>query len=106
MSPTIAVASIFTECNHFGGNPTDLACFERYELRRGADILGLDAGTVGGMLGVLRERQANIAPLLVASTCPGGPLTSACYRQLKGELLERLQAASPVSGVLLALHGS
>ena len=45
-------------------------------------------------------------PLLVASACPGGPLTAACYRQLKTELLDRLRDAGPIDGVLLALHGS
>jgi microcystin degradation protein MlrC len=47
-----------------------------------------------------------IAPLLVASACPGGPLTKECYRLLKSELLERLKNAGPIDGVLLALHGS
>lgn len=102
----IAIGSIFTESNHLGGAPTDLACFARYELRRGNEILEQQTGTVGGMLSVLRERQADVAPLLVASACPGGPLTAACYRQLKSEMLERLQAAGPVDGVLLALHGA
>lgn len=103
---TIALGSLFTECNHFAGPPTDLACFERHELRRGAEILGQTAGTVGGMLGVLRELRAGVAPLLVASACPGGPLTAECYRQLKTELLDRLGSAGPIDGVLLALHGS
>lgn len=102
----VAVGSIFTECNHLGGAPTDLAAFERNELRRGDEVLRADTGTVGGMLHVSRARGAIIVPLLVASTCPGGPLTSACYRTLKTELLERLRQALPVDGVLLALHGS
>lgn len=103
---TIALGSIFTECNDLGGAPTDLACFERYELHRGSEILEQTAGTVGGMLSVLRERHARIAPLLVASACPGGPLTAECYRQLKTELLDRLKSAGQIAGVLLALHGS
>jgi microcystin degradation protein MlrC len=104
--PSIAVASIFTECNHLGGAPTDLACFERNELRRGSQVMEQTTGTVGGMLNTLRERHAEPVPLLVASTCPGGPLTADCYRRLKTELLERLAQARPVDGVLLALHGS
>jgi microcystin degradation protein MlrC len=102
----IAVGSLFTECNHLCGQATDLACFERGELRRGEDILGQTTGTVGGMLAALRERKAQPVPLLIASACPGGPLTAGCYRLLKAELLERLQQAAPVDGVLLALHGS
>ncbi len=102
----IALGSIFTECNHLGGAPTDLACFERHELRHGYEILGQTTGTVGGMLHVLGERLARVAPLLVASACPGGPLTAECYRVLRGGVLDRLRASLPVAGVLLALHGA
>jgi microcystin degradation protein MlrC len=102
----VAIGSIFTECNHFGGQPTDLACFERCELHRGEQVLQLTTSTVGGMLDVLAENRIGVAPLLVASAYPGGALTSGCYRQLKEELLDRLRGTPPLSGVLLALHGS
>ncbi|MDB5387647.1 MAG: hypothetical protein JWM11_3293, partial [Planctomycetaceae bacterium] len=64
------------------------------------------AGTVGGILQTLREHSVTVRPLLVASACPSGPLTLGCYEFLKQDLLARLQASMPVSGVLLALHGS
>jgi microcystin degradation protein MlrC len=102
----IALGSLFTECNHLGGAPTGLECFRRQELLAGDDVHGLTAGTVGGMLQTLREGGANVRPLLVATACPGGPLTAACYRQLKGDLLGRLGGQLPVDGVLLALHGA
>ena len=102
----VAIGAIFTECNQFGGEPIDLSWFERYELRRGSEILEADNGVVGGMLGILRDRQKEIVPLLYASTCPGGPLTAACYNQLKGELLDRLKNVLPVDAVLLPLHGA
>jgi microcystin degradation protein MlrC len=104
-APRVAVGSLFTECNHLGGAPTDLAAFERQELRRGDEVLAAP-GTVGGMLEALRGRGARVVPLLAASTCPGGPLTADCYRALKGELLDRLRQSLPVEGALLALHGS
>ena len=101
----IAIGSIFTECNQFGGMLIDMNWFERYELRRGEDLLQADAGVLGGMLEVLRERAADVVPLVYASTCPGGQLSSDCYAQLKAELLGSLGAAVPVHGVLLPLHG-
>ena len=108
MSPTkrIAIGSILTESNLLGGVPIDMDWFERYELYRGEAILQIDTGAVGGMLAVLRQHQAEPVPLLYASTCPGGPLTSECYAQLKGELIERLRQALPLDGVLLPLHGA
>ena len=86
--------------------PTDIECFERCEMRRGADVLLQESGVIGGMLGVLNKRDADIAPLLVATACPSGALTVECYAQLKQELLHHLSAALPVDGLLLALHGA
>ena len=104
--PRIALGSILTECNEFGGVPIDIGWFERYELCRGDEILQVDAGVVGGMMHVIREYEANVVPLIYASTCPGGPLTAECYTQLKTELLDHLCDSTPVDGVLLPLHGA
>ncbi len=104
--PRVALGSILTECNEFGGVPIDIGWFERYELCYGDEVLGVDAGVVGGMLQVMRECEAEVVPLIYASTCPGGPLTAECYTQLKTELLDRLLASLPVDGVLLPLHGA
>lgn len=101
----IALGSLFTECNHLGGRPIDIARFEQCELKRGDGVLNA-SGAVVGMTEVLRAGGAEIVPLLVATAHPGGPLTSGCHAQLKGEMLERLREALPVDGVLLSLHGS
>ena len=102
----VAVGSILTESNQFTDKVTTLTDFERTELRRGTEILEIDAGVMGGMLSTLRERDLDILPLIVATAVPGGVLTSECYRQLKGELLASLKATLPVNAVLLALHGA
>lgn len=106
MPHRIALGSIFTECNHWCGVPLTLADFERNELRRGEEVLAASTGTVGGVLQALRECNCEVVPLIVASTCPGGPVAAECYSRLKTELLDRLRAALPVSGVILTLHGS
>jgi len=102
----IALGGILTECNQFGGEPIDLSWFERYELKRGREVLEAEEGVVGGMLGVLGAQGVECIPLLFASTCPGGPLTTDCYTQLKEDLLTRLKEVLPVDGVLLPLHGA
>ena len=106
MGYRIALGGIFTECNHLGGLPIDIERFEQYELLRGGEVLDMGSGTVGGMLEVLRANDAKPAPIIYASTCAGGPITSECYRQLKSELLDGFQESLPVDGVLLPLHGS
>jgi microcystin degradation protein MlrC len=105
-TPRIALGGILTECNELGGPPIDLDWFARYDLRRGEEILEMEGGAVGGMLQALGQAGAQPVPLLYASTCPGGYLTASCYGQLRGELLQRLEEALPVDGVLLPLHGS
>ena len=102
----VAIGAIFTECNQFGGEPIEMDWFARYELRRGDEVLAAEDGVLGGMLSVLAERKMQPLPLLYASTCPGGPLSTACYKHLKDELLARLEQAQPVDAVLLPLHGA
>ena len=80
----VALGAIFTECNQFGGEPIERSWFERYELRRGREVLAAEDGVVGGMLNVLAVREVEVAPLLFASTCPGGPLTRALLRPAQG----------------------
>lgn len=102
----ISLGSIIIECNHFGGTPADIEHFRQSELWFGPDVRNLNKGVVGGMLSVLDRRGVELAPLLVATACPSGPITSGCYRQLKGEMIERLRNSLPVDGVLLPLHGA
>ncbi len=105
-SHRVAVGSILTECNQFGGKLIEHAEFARSQLARGQDVMSIEGGAVGGMLHTLREQDAEIVPLVVASAYPGGPIAQECYAQLKADLLADLTSALPVDGVLLALHGA
>ena len=102
----VAVGSILTECNQFGGKLIEHDEFARSQLARGDDVMSIEGGAVGGMLHTLREHNADIVPLVVASAYPGGPIAHDCYAQLKADLLHDLSSALPVDGVLLALHGA
>ncbi len=106
MSRRIALGSLFIECNHLGGVPTDIGFFERGEFRSGEMLLEMADGTLGGMVGLLRSRSVDIAPLIAAVSCPSGPLTRECYQRLRTEMLRPLARQVPVDGVLLALHGA
>ncbi len=102
----IAIGGILTECNHLGGLPIDLSIYEACELFRDEEVLQPTTSVVGGMLNGLREGGADPVPLIFASACSAGPITSECYHQLRREWFERLERALPVDGVLLPLHGS
>jgi microcystin degradation protein MlrC len=45
-------------------------------------------------------------PLFSALSVPGGPLSGECFAWLVDSMVARLEAAGPVDGVYLALHGS
>lgn len=105
-SQRVAVGSILTECNQFGGKLIEHAEFARSQLARRVEVMSIEGGAVGGMLHTLREFDAEIVPLVVASAYPGGPIAQECYAQLKADLLADLTNALPVNGVLLALHGA
>ena len=104
MSRPIAVGSIFIECNHFGGTPANLETFRRSELLYDDEVREINDGVIGGMLHQLQAAGRSVAPLLVASACPSGPLTADCYTELKTQLLARLEQSLPVEGVLLGLQ--
>lgn len=50
--------------------------------------------------------DVTFVPTLFAQSLPGGPIAADVYRQLKEGILSRLQAAGPVDGVYLDLHGA
>jgi len=106
MSRPIAVGSIFIECNDFGGTLANLDTFRRSELLFGDEVRDVTEGVIGGMFDVLQNAGRGVAPLLVASACPSGPVTADCYTELKTQLLARLTESLPIDGVLLGLHGA
>lgn len=110
MSQRIAVGLLMQESNSFSPIATTVETFEHYYLRRGDEVLAPDfeqAHTeVHGFLSVLKEAGAVPLPLLAASAFAGGPLTRQAFDTLVGEMEDRLRAAMPVDGLLLALHGA
>ena len=46
------------------------------------------------------------APLIYARSLPGGAVERGFYESFKSELLEKLQAAAPLDGLLLHMHGA
>lgn len=93
----IAVGGIHTECSTY--NPI-LARRADFTVLYGAQILDApDFACLGAY-------DWEIAPTLYARTIPGGPVERASYESFRAEFLERLQAALPVDGLYLAMHGA
>jgi len=109
----VAVGGILHETSTFLPFPTTVTDFEQgFGLFRG-DAIGdrfRGANTcVGGFFAVAADERFEIVPLLWAFAYPSGVIRRADYELLKAELLERLRAAdaaAPLDGVLLDLHGA
>ena len=109
----LASGGISHETNSFASQPTTLADFIRDS---GGDpafapqlSVAQHAGTAtihGGYLEAAAQRGIELVPLLLAAATPGGTVQESAYQHLKTLLLERLQAAMPVDGLLLDLHGA
>ncbi|MBZ0302831.1 MAG: M81 family metallopeptidase, partial [Anaerolineae bacterium] len=100
----IAIGGIMHESNGFSSARTELADFA---IQRSNEIVDWwrDAHhEVGGF--IEGGSSQDLVPTLMASATPSGPITAAAYEALTGELIDRLFAAQPFDGLLLALHGA
>jgi microcystin degradation protein MlrC len=105
----VAIAQIIQESNSFAPFVTTREHFAAQYIRTGDTVLrelGDARVEITGMLSVLTEAGAEVAPLLATHGSCGGPLTRDCFNGLLDDLLGELEKAGPVDGVLLALHGS
>ena len=94
----IAIAGISNENSNFSPIPNQLADFS---------VLTDEALLIADRYPFLGELTAvTFIPTLFAGSLPGGPIAADTYRLLKDGILSRLQAAGPVDGVYLDLHGA
>jgi microcystin degradation protein MlrC len=120
----IAYARLSQETNALSGLPTRLEDFEKAHflpagrLREAVTRTGIEAdgflknaeltGFVRGARRVARERhwEVELVPLFSAWCVPSGPLTRACFASIVERLHDELQAAGPIDGLYLCLHGA
>ena len=93
----IAVGGIHTECSTY--SPV-LMTVEDFRVLRDADLLGAD------YFSFLHADGIEHVPLLHARAVPGGPVSRDAYEIFKAEFLAMLQAALPIDGLYLAMHGA
>ncbi len=109
MPQRIAIASLMQESNSFSPLPTTLETFAHYYLLHGDEMLsgyGEAKTEVPGFFEVLKAAGATPVPLLAAYAAAGGTVTRVAFNELVEEIEQRLRAAGPVDGLLLALHGA
>ncbi len=104
----IAIGQFMEESNTFVRQLADLEHFRNNQLLLDDDVAKL-RGTraeVGGFLDALGRLGVEVVPTVAANCVSSGPVPRETFETLKAEILERLAAAGPLDGVLLALHGA
>jgi microcystin degradation protein MlrC len=94
----IAIGGISNENSNFSPIPNRLSDFT---VLTDGDLL---ASTRYPFLGQFAD--VTFVPTLFASSLPGGLIEAELYQQFKAGILTRLQAALPLDGVYLDLHGA
>ena len=105
----IAVASFNQETNTFSSEPTTIDNFNRGHLYQGNEVIKYltDTGTeIGGFLNVLRDEQVEVIPLMCAWAICSGPVEQGTFNRMSDELADQVDAAGPLDGLLIALHGA
>jgi len=110
----IASGGVQHETNTFASTPTTLVDFVR-DSECGPELAGYDVifdryrgtGCIhGGYIAGADALGIELLPLLSARAQPSGVVDQQAYETMLGWFLERLEAALPVDGVLLDLHGA
>ena len=115
----IAYGRLFHEANAYSPIPTTLEDFERMHLlsgpalERATTLRGTElksfmphAELTGFRQAMRFAKDVTCIPLESSLAVPGGPLTRECFDLLVARLLDRIEAALPLDGIYLALHGS
>ena len=95
------------ESNCFAAHPTTEEDFRQRELRWGGDLVRDHRGkrtVLGGFIEGLKGCE--IVGSVSAAAVPSGPVAAEFYRRIKQDLLDTVQEAGELDGVLLSLHGA
>jgi microcystin degradation protein MlrC len=102
-------ASLATESNSFSPIPTTRKDFEECVWFRPGEHPDRPTHSTAPLF-VARQRAAQEGIELVEGSCfwaePSAPMRQADYESMRDEILGELEAALPVDGVLLGLHGA
>jgi microcystin degradation protein MlrC len=106
--PRIGVVAIYQESNTFAPGRATLADFEAQGIYVGEELDRLRGSNTeaAGALEALHRREVQPVPILRAFAMPSGALTADASASLGRLLADRLAAARPLDGLVMALHGA
>ena len=109
----IGIISILHESNTFSNQITQWIDFEKDMLLRGEDIIAKMSAAhheLGGFLSGLKRCEAHAAvdvvPLFAARATPAGPICDRAFSRLSNTMLDCVQSAGRLDGILAGFHGA
>lgn len=105
----IVTGTFSHETNTFSNIPTTLGEFAKQGITHGADIPRRFHGTntiEAAFMDAAAEHGFELIWTIYGSAIPGGPVSREAFEYFRGHLLEGIQGAGQIDGVLLHLHGA
>lgn len=106
MTSRVGVVGMWHETNTYSSRPATESEFEAFELLEGDDIFVRHLDTESVIGGFLAGSDVELVPLFSAGAWPCGPAPAETAVAMLGRLGVRLEAAGPLDGVLVNLHGA
>jgi len=108
-SHRVGIAGLLHESNTFLPVPTRRCHFEQGSLTQGESLLERWAGSLhelGGFLEGARIQGFQPVPLFASFAIPSGTIEDKAFEELVTLMVDGLQSALPLDGLLVALHGA
>ena len=106
----IALIHIGQETNDFNPVPTTLRDYESFGIVEGSTIVDTfrGVGEIGGFLDAIEQsgRSIEMVPIVRGWAVAGGRITQEAYRFFEQKIRLGLQAAGPIDGLSLQVHGA
>ncbi len=108
-TPRVAIISFHHESNTFIPTPTGLEYFDRSIHLYGEVVLERYRHShheVGGFFEVLEQERVEAVPIAMVQASPWGKVTDHALQTIWGRIVEELDKAGPVDGLLVGPHGA
>lgn len=109
MAARILIGQIKHETNTFSRLPTTLDSYDKRVLAYGEDMFRQLGGTrteIGGYMEAAKKYGWELIPTVAGDATPSGKVTAEAWAKLSGTIVDGLEKAGKVDGILLALHGA
>ena len=105
----VAIGGISHESSTFTNVATTLDSFRERSYLHGAEIVERFTGVntpIGGFIEGAEAHGFEVVPTMLAEAFPSAPTPRPIFDRLVGELVDGIEAAGAIDGVLLELHGA